>query len=98
MRTRNKLWQAAILETRDAKKPARSLAEHREEWKELLGGGHELDLDSLRHRGKVYASRSVFPADSYSDEYVFAVAELAEKSVNDTRKRRAELNSRHLEP
>src|SRR5699024_7148737 len=28
MRTRNKLWQAAILETRDAKKPARSLAEH----------------------------------------------------------------------
>ena len=97
MRTRNKLWQAAILETRDAKKPARSLAEHREEWLELFGNGQELDLDSLRQRGKAYASRSAFPADSSSDEYVFAVAELAEKAVEDTRQRRAEFNIRHLE-
>src|SRR5699024_8661476 len=55
MRTRNKLWQAAILESRDAKKPARSLAEHREEWLELFGNGQQLDLDSLRQRGKAYA-------------------------------------------
>lgn len=97
MRTRNKLWQAAILETRDAKKPARSLAEHREEWKEVLGRGQDLDLDSLRRRGKAYAARSAFPADVSSDEYVFAVAELAEKAVEDTRQRRAEFNIRHLE-
>ena len=97
MRTRNKLWQAAILETRDAKKPARSLAEHREEWLELFGNGQQLDLDSLRQRGKAYASRSAFPVDSSSDEYVFAIAELAEKAVEDTRQRRAEFNIRHLE-
>ena len=97
MRTRNKLWQAAILETRDAKKPARSLAEHREEWLELFGNGQQLDLDSLRQRGKAYASRSAFPADVLSDEYVFAIAELADKSVEDTRQRRAEFNIRHLE-
>ena len=85
------------METRDAKKPARSLAEHREEWLDLFGNGQQLDLDSLRQRGKAYASRIVFPADSSSDEYVFAVAELAEKAVEDTRQRRAEFNIRHLE-
>src|SRR5699024_5749654 len=67
------------------------------EWLELFGNGQELDLDSLRQRGKAYASRSAFPADSSSDEYVFAVAELADKAVEDTGQRRAELNIRHLE-
>src|SRR5699024_11128413 len=67
------------------------------EWLELFGNGQELYLDSLRQRGKAYASRSAFTADSSSDEYVFAVAELADKAVEDTRQRRAEFNIRHLE-
>src|SRR5699024_12093081 len=76
MRTRNKLWQAAILETRDAKKPARSLAEHRDEWLEIFGNGQELDLDSLCQRGKDYALISELYVDSYSDEHVLAVMTL----------------------
>ncbi|WP_115686490.1 MobF family relaxase [Corynebacterium senegalense] len=44
-RTQKRLWQSAILDTRDAKKPAESLADLRESWRagvERMDGGAEL--------------------------------------------------------
>jgi len=90
-RARYALWQQAILDTRDAKKPARSLREHREEWAQMY------DADTLKNAvSSARDTRSFFPL-SHDPERSSSVAELARKAVEDTRARRAQFAPRHLD-
>lgn len=89
-RTRYALWQQAILDTRDAKKPGKSLADHRAEWA-AMHDGQALSLDDLTAQ-----TRTAFPAID-GDDFEHAVALLAHQSVEDTRSRRAEFYRRHLD-
>lgn len=90
-RARYALWQQAILDTRDAKKPARSLREHREDWAQMY------DADTLKNAvSSARDTRSFFPL-SHDPERSSAVAELARKAVEDTRARRAQFAPRHLD-
>ncbi|AGF73883.1 hypothetical protein A605_14567 (plasmid) [Corynebacterium halotolerans YIM 70093 = DSM 44683] len=90
------LWQQAILDTRDAKKPARSLAEHRREWAQEYG------IQNLSARALGEAARAdghtrpAFPAYG-TDHREEALKELARQAVDDTRKRRASFAHRHLD-
>lgn len=84
------LWQAAILETRDAKKPAQSLRAHRENWAERIDG------DAVMERVReARDARAFFPAVG-SDAYADAVATLARLAVDDARARHASFAPRHL--
>ncbi|WP_165858042.1 MobF family relaxase [Corynebacterium alimapuense] len=85
------LWQQAILDTRDAKKPAQSLADHRAQWAQLHNG-QALSIEDLQ--GQSY--RASFPHRE-ADSYYEAVVTLAEQAVNDTRSRRADFQIRHLD-
>ncbi|MCQ9334905.1 relaxase domain-containing protein [Corynebacterium phoceense] len=95
-RARNALWQAAILETRDAKKPAQSLAAHRASWLSDLRNGQPINIKQVRESGQMSTQRTKFPAAD-TESYAFAIAQIADNAVEDTRNRRAEFNLRHLE-
>lgn len=90
-RARYALWQQAILDTRDAKKPGQSLAAHREHWL-ALNGGQPLNIADLHADVK----RELFPEPG-TEDYAIAVATLAVDAVDDTRSRRAEFYRRHLD-
>lgn len=90
-RARYALWQQAILDTRDAKKPAQSLADHRAQWAQLHDG-QPLSTATLREMNQ----REFFPRQD-SDSYREAVVSLAVQAVEDTRSRRAEFYVRHLD-
>ena len=90
-RARYALWQQAILDTRDAKKPAQSLRDHRAHW--------ALHYDAEEMKNSIVSARDerlFFPQDGAPgrDE---AVADLARKAVEDTRARRAHFAPRHLD-
>lgn len=77
----NRLWQEAILETRDAKKPAQALSELRDQWAEevrSMPAGQELidHVQSLSH-GMDEKLRPVFSIEEHSNE----VATLAMETV-----------------
>lgn len=68
-RANYELWQQAILQTRDAKKPAESLDELRSQWSatatDSLGhGGIKHALSSVRSAGN---TRAVFDADAHTE-------------------------------
>ncbi|MGP6175482.1 MobF family relaxase [Corynebacterium sp. A21] len=85
------LWQQAILDTRDAKKPAQSLADHRVQWAQMHDG-QPLSVEALQG----FAQREFFP-DKDATTYRQAVMSLAVQAVEDTRSRRAEFQVRHLD-
>lgn len=90
-RARYALWQQAILDTRDAKKPAQSLRDHRVHW--------ALHYDAQEMKNSIVSARDerlFFPQDGAPgrDE---AIADLARKAVEDTRARRAHFAPRHLD-
>lgn len=89
-RLQYKLWQKAVLETRDAKKPARSLREHREDWSQLVDGE-----DIMRRVRSATDDRKEFPKTD-SDTYTAAIESLAYQAVDDTRERRSDFRPRHL--
>jgi hypothetical protein len=74
------LWQKAILDTRDAKKPAESLSEHRRNWRESAArvvGEVAVDrlLDEVRAAGPESHARPVFdPATVYKKKSATAPA------------------------
>ncbi|WP_156229535.1 MobF family relaxase [Corynebacterium comes] len=90
-RVRYQLWQQAILDTRDAKKPAQSLEDHRAQWAAMAGGKV---LSAARLAAQAQA-RDVFPPAGTS-AYEEAVELLAHQATEDTRSRRAEFYQRHL--
>ncbi|QGU08808.1 ATP-dependent RecD-like DNA helicase (plasmid) [Corynebacterium occultum] len=90
-RVRYRLWQQAILDTRDAKKPAQSLAEHRTRWAALADG----QVLSAQRLAATAPARQVFP-EAGTEAYQEAVAFLAHQATEDTRGRRAEFYQRHL--
>ncbi|AJK70173.1 MobF family relaxase [Corynebacterium marinum] len=90
-RVRYGLWQQAILDTRDAKKPAQSLEDHRAQWATMAGGQH---LSAAR-LAKQASAREMFPPAG-TTAYEEAVAHLAHQATEDTRTRRAEFYQRHL--
>ena len=90
-RVRYGLWQQAILDTRDAKKPAQSLADHRAQWATMAGG----EVLSAARLAAQAPAREMFPAAG-TKAYEEAVAFLAHQATEDTRSRRAEFYQRHL--
>ena len=65
------LWQKAILDTRDAKKPAQSLDEHRAAWRRVAEQTVGLDavlsvVRDVTERATVDAQRKVFDAESHA--------------------------------
>lgn len=65
------LWQQAILETRDAKKPAASLAEHRQVWRDtaarIVGvDGVDRVVEQARTAAGSGAQRPLFDADRHT--------------------------------
>lgn len=90
-RARYALWQQAILDTRDAKKPAQSLAAHRADWA-AMNDGEMISTDALSLR---QTRRELFPAKD-TDGYLEAIEALAYQATDDTRSRRAEFYRRHL--
>lgn len=95
-RARYRLWQQAILDTRDAKKPAQALRDHRAAWAEQYDGEA-----LMRQVHAARETRGVFPtadnsADTQDDSFDVAVAELARLAVDDARERRSTFAPRHL--
>lgn len=90
-RVRYSLWQQAILDTRDAKKPAQSLADHRTRWA-AMADGQVLSATRLAAQA---SAREMFPLAG-TKAYEDAVASLAHQATEDTRSRRAEFYQRHL--
>lgn len=89
------LWQKAILDTRDAKKPAQSLAEHRQVWRataeETVGAdGVETLLDSVRTAAQDCDPRPLFDRDEHT-------AAIAEKAIRDVTSRRAQFRRSHVD-
>ena len=90
-RARYRLWQQAILDTRDAKKPAQSLADHRAHWRTMT------DPSVL---GSVLSQtpddRPQFPVAN-TEERADAVVMLAVLAVEHSRSLRAQFAPRHLD-
>lgn len=88
------LWQKAILDTRDAKKPAQSLGEHRAAWMkaavERVGTGVVEQIVASSTTATTETEREVFDARLHTE----TVAELAIARVTDTR---AQFRSSHVD-
>ena len=88
------LWQKAILDTRDAKKPAQSLDEHRAAWKkaatERVGAEVVEQIVAASTAADTEASREAFDAKLHTE----TVAELAIARVTDAR---AHFRASHLD-
>ncbi|MFN3865095.1 MAG: MobF family relaxase [Demequina sp.] len=89
------LWQKAILDTRDAKKPAQSLAEHRATWREMAGrvvGAHAVDsmVGEVTGQGQSQLSRELFDAQVHARQ-------VAEQAVDAVTARRAQFRRSHVE-
>lgn len=89
------LWQKAILDTRDAKKPAQSLAEHRAAWRATAieaVGADRVDglLDQVRERAPESQTRPMFDPDTHARE-------VAAEAVRSVTARRAEFRRSHVD-
>ena len=88
------LWQKAILDTRDAKKPAQSLDEHRAAWKQAatdrVGAEVVEQIVAASTSAEPEASREVFDPEQHTE----TVAELAIARVTDAR---AHFRASHLD-
>ena len=88
------LWQKAILDTRDAKKPAQSLDEHRAAWKQAatdrVGAEVVEQIVAASTSAEPEASREAFDAEQHTG----TVAELAIARVTDAR---AHFRASHLD-
>lgn len=89
------LWQKAILDTRDAKKPAQSLAEHRATWREMaekVVGTHAVDsvVGEVTGQGQSQLSRELFDARVHARQ-------VAERAVDAVTARRAQFRRSHVE-
>ncbi|MBM7231084.1 relaxase domain-containing protein [Dietzia cinnamea] len=89
------LWQKAILDTRDAKKPAKSLAEHREQWRaEAVERIGTEAVDRLLERVRVEANgdelRPVFDAATHTED-------VAGQAVRAVTARRAQFRRSHVD-
>ncbi|TVS26983.1 hypothetical protein EKI59_09805 [Corynebacterium sanguinis] len=92
-RARYRMWQQAILDTRDAKKPAQSLKDHRAAW------ASQYDAAALMEAvNTARDTREYFPAvsDIAAESFTTAVTELARQAVEDARERRSHFAPRHL--
>ncbi|WP_185736710.1 MobF family relaxase [Corynebacterium bovis] len=89
-RVNYRLWQAAILETRDAKRPAESLDDLREQWREQAGKiVPSATLDELADRVTgVGVPRPAFSVD--------VVDQVAAKAIDATLTRRATFKRSHV--
>ncbi|PTM83811.1 MobF family relaxase [Dietzia psychralcaliphila] len=89
------LWQKAILDTRDAKKPAQSLSEHRAAWREMaekVVGTHAVDrvVGEVTGQGRSEVSRELFDAQVHSRQ-------VAEQAVAAVTARRAQFRRSHID-
>ena len=89
------LWQKAILDTRDAKKPALSLDEHRAGWREVAAQiVDDRSLDTLTDRvtrhGKAGVERDIFNADTHARV-------VAQRAVEAVTARRAQFRRSHVQ-
>ncbi|MFI8592445.1 MobF family relaxase [Dietzia maris] len=89
------LWQKAILDTRDAKKPAQSLAEHRATWRQMaenVVGAHAVDsmVGEATGQGQSQLSRELFDAQVHARQ-------VAEQAVEAVTARRAQFRRSHVE-
>ncbi|MDY3128150.1 MAG: MobF family relaxase [Corynebacterium sp.] len=86
------LWQQAILETRDAKKPAEALADLRKDWESELvdaTGGREV-VDKIRQLGQTHRqARPCFNAEQHS-------AVIAQETIEIVTKRRSTFRRSHV--
>ncbi|MGI9589692.1 MAG: MobF family relaxase, partial [Dietzia maris] len=88
------LWQKAILDTRDAKKPAQSLAEHRATWRQMaenVVGAHAVDsvVGEVTGQGRSQVSRELFDAQVHARQ-------VAEQAVAAVTARRAQFRRSHI--
>ncbi|OAH63404.1 TraA protein [Dietzia cinnamea] len=89
------LWQKAILDTRDAKKPAQSLSEHRATWREMaekVVGTHAVDsvVGEVTGQGRSQVSRELFDAQVHARL-------VAEQAVAAVTARRAQFRRSHID-
>ena len=88
------MWQAAILETRDAKKPAESLADLRAQWAEEVTKHHRgdelLDAVDAVAQGSAKAQRPLFSVDDHA-------ADLAERIVSQVTDGRPVFRRSHID-
>src|SRR5699024_897215 len=89
------LWQKAILDTRDAKKPAQSLDEHRAKWRQVAEQAIGADAVSsvvrdVTEQATVDAQRKVFDTDSHARQ-------VAEQAVQSVSSRRAQFRRSHVD-
>ncbi|MEV8223362.1 MobF family relaxase [Dietzia maris] len=89
------LWQKAILDTRDAKKPAQSLSEHRATWRQMaeqVVGAHTVEAiaSEVTTQGQREIERELFDADGHARL-------VAEQAVQAVTARRAQFRRSHVE-
>ncbi|MEX6462818.1 MobF family relaxase [Dietzia cinnamea] len=89
------LWQKAILDTRDAKKPAQSLDEHRAKWRQVAEQAIGADavssvVSDVTEQATVDAQGKVFDADSHARQ-------VAEQAVQSVSSRRAQFRRSHVD-
>ncbi|MCT2173466.1 MobF family relaxase [Dietzia cinnamea] len=89
------LWQKAILDTRDAKKPAESLSEHRRNWRESavrVVGEVAVDrlLDDVRAAGPESHARPVFDPAEHADT-------VAAEAIRAVTGKRAQFRTSHVD-
>lgn len=94
------LWQQAILETRDAKKPAESLDELRNNWRQELfvsphGQDYAAEISAVVGR-QVQDPRPLFPTIG-TPVYDQAVADAAIVCVEELTNRRSIVSNRHID-
>jgi len=90
------LWQKAILDTRDAKKPAASLAEHRDGWRrtaEQIVGVDAVDrvlADARDAAGDPDGRRPLYDADAHADS-------VARAAIDAVTAKRAQFRRSHVD-
>lgn len=89
------LWQKAILDTRDAKKPAHALSEHRAAWRDtavgIIGADRVDDiLNTVQDAAHTAESRPLFDADEHTSA-------VAEQAVRDVTSRRSTFRRSHVD-
>ncbi|WP_187702167.1 MobF family relaxase [Dietzia sp. CQ4] len=89
------LWQKAILDTRDAKKPAQSLIEHRATWRQMaerVVGAHTVEAiaSEVTMQGQRESERELFDADGHARL-------VAEQAVEAVAARRAQFRRSHVD-
>ncbi|MCF4006132.1 relaxase domain-containing protein [Corynebacterium uropygiale] len=96
-RIQNQLWQQAILDTRDAKKPAQSLDELRAQWRDELGlhladSADDLIEKTLTNPFETADTRAVFDPASCPDQ----VDQIARDVIDTVTRRRPTFNFSHI--